>query len=94
MRAGSAPFLIICYFYTIILMYHRFKPQVANAQAGATMYRHLSHFVKVTMFLIVASLFLLIYTKGGISMGNFSKQFISVTVSYMTSAIAGVRPVT
>lgn len=56
------------------------------------MHRYLLHLIKITMFLIVATLILLGFTEGGISMRNFNQQFVNVTVSYLISVVAGIRP--
>lgn len=78
------------YFYTLFRKY-QFKPQVAHAQAGVALHRYL-HLIKVIIFLIVAALVLLDFTKGGLSMKNFIQQFANVTTAYLISVVAGMRP--
>ena len=61
---------------------------------GVTWIKNTLHFIKVMIFLIIATLVLVFSTKGEITMNNFNDNFVNLTISYMISIVAGVRPVT
>ena len=99
LHSGQSFRLLSLFFYFSIIFFFSYTDIVLGCQfkllveSGVHWHSKLLHYFKVIVFLIVITLMLVLFEKGGVSMELFARQFVNVVASYQVSVMAGFQPV-